>query len=198
MKTLTWKHSRRDRDTWSQKAGSIQVTAFNKGYWKHRTYFSSLHNQSGYLTHHAVVLTGEGHGPQHDNTVWGVASRLWISIGWDYVSELLPLADVLFIPRWYECGERRWNDILTGESRRTRRKSCPSATLSTTNPTRILRKVTGCGVSGKGSTPGRSRNFLFVIIYWPDLRLVHTAHHAGVSLQAQYGLNVKLLICMPA
>jgi hypothetical protein len=25
--------------------------------------------------------------------------------------------------------------ILTGESRRTRRKSCPSATLSTTNPT---------------------------------------------------------------
>jgi hypothetical protein len=27
--------------------------------------------------------------------------------------------------------------ILTGENRSTRRKTCPSATLSTTNPTRI-------------------------------------------------------------
>jgi hypothetical protein len=41
------------------------------------------------------------------------------------------------IPRWYEFGERRWNDKLTGENRRTRRKTCPSATLSTTNPTWI-------------------------------------------------------------
>jgi hypothetical protein len=39
-------------------------------------------------------------------------------------------------PRWYEFGERRWND-MTGENRRTRRKTCPSATLSTTNPTWI-------------------------------------------------------------
>jgi hypothetical protein len=39
--------------------------------------------------------------------------------------------------RRYEFGERRWNDILTGENRRTRRKICPSATLSTTNPTWI-------------------------------------------------------------
>jgi hypothetical protein len=38
---------------------------------------------------------------------------------------------------WYGFGERRWNDILTGETRRTRRKTCPSATLSTTNPTWI-------------------------------------------------------------
>jgi hypothetical protein len=31
---------------------------------------------------------------------------------WDYVSELLPLTDILFIPRMiHECGERRWNDI---------------------------------------------------------------------------------------
>jgi hypothetical protein len=49
---------------------------------------------------------------------------------------LLTLAYYAF-PRWYEFGERRWNDILTGENRRTRRKSCPSATLSTTNPTWI-------------------------------------------------------------
>jgi hypothetical protein len=39
-------------------------------------------------------------------------------------------------PRWYEFGERRWNDI-DGENRKTRRKTCPSATLSTTNPTWI-------------------------------------------------------------
>jgi hypothetical protein len=38
-------------------------------------------------------------------------------------------------PRWYEFGERRWNIILTGENGRTRRITCPSATLSTTNPT---------------------------------------------------------------
>jgi hypothetical protein len=46
---------------------------------------------------------------------------------------LLTLAYYAF-PRWYEFEERRWNDILTGENRRTRRKTCPSATLSTTNP----------------------------------------------------------------
>jgi hypothetical protein len=46
-------------------------------------------------------------------------------------------ASILRIPRWYKFGERRWNDILTGENRRTRRKTCPSATLSTTNPTWI-------------------------------------------------------------
>jgi hypothetical protein len=40
-------------------------------------------------------------------------------------------------PRWYEFGERWWNDIWTGENRRTRRKPCTSATLSTTNPTWI-------------------------------------------------------------
>jgi hypothetical protein len=41
------------------------------------------------------------------------------------------------LPWWYEFGERRWKDILTGENRRTRRKTCPSATLSTTNLTWI-------------------------------------------------------------
>jgi hypothetical protein len=49
---------------------------------------------------------------------------------------LLTLAYYAF-HRQYEFGERRWNDILTGENRRTRRKICPSATLSTTNPTWI-------------------------------------------------------------
>jgi hypothetical protein len=49
---------------------------------------------------------------------------------------LLMLAYYKF-PRWYEFGERRWNDILSGENRRTRRKTCPSATLSITNVTWI-------------------------------------------------------------
>jgi hypothetical protein len=48
---------------------------------------------------------------------------------------LLTLAYYAF-PRWYEFGERRWNDIDRG-NRKTRRKTCPSATLSTTNPTWI-------------------------------------------------------------
>jgi hypothetical protein len=39
------------------------------------------------------------------------------------------------LPRLYEFGERRWNYILTGENRKTRRKTYPTVTLSTTNPT---------------------------------------------------------------
>jgi hypothetical protein len=31
-------------------------------------------------------------------------------MGWDYVSELLPLTDILFIPHMIWIGERRWND----------------------------------------------------------------------------------------
>jgi hypothetical protein len=71
----------------------------------------------------------------------GVAAQLYLlffppKVGWVRPSRgcLLTLAYYTF-PRWYEFGERRWNDILTGENRRTRRKTCPSATLSTTNPT---------------------------------------------------------------
>jgi hypothetical protein len=37
-------------------------------------------------------------------------------MGRDYVSELLPLADILFIPLViYENGERRWNDTDRGK-----------------------------------------------------------------------------------
>jgi hypothetical protein len=37
-------------------------------------------------------------------------------MGWDYVSELLPLTDILFIPQMtYEYGERRWNDVDRGK-----------------------------------------------------------------------------------
>jgi hypothetical protein len=37
-------------------------------------------------------------------------------MGLDYVSELLPLTDILFIPQMiHEYGERRWNDIGRGK-----------------------------------------------------------------------------------
>jgi hypothetical protein len=37
------------------------------------------------------------------------------SMGWDYVSELLPLTDILFIPQIMWVGERRWNDTERGK-----------------------------------------------------------------------------------
>jgi hypothetical protein len=62
-------------------------------------------------------------------------------MGWDYVSELLSVMDILFIPEiLYECGERWWNDIDRGKLKNLD-NSYSSATLSTTNPTWI-----GCGV----------------------------------------------------
>jgi hypothetical protein len=48
---------------------------------------------------------------------------------------LLTLAYYAF-PRWYEFGERRWNDIDRGKPKKSE-KTCPSATLSATNPTWI-------------------------------------------------------------
>jgi hypothetical protein len=44
------------------------------------------------------------------------------------------LTDILFIPQMIWVGEDG-GMILTGENRRTRRETCPSATLSTTNTT---------------------------------------------------------------
>jgi hypothetical protein len=35
--------------------------------------------------------------------------------GWDYVSELLPLTNILFIPQMIWIGERRWSDINWGK-----------------------------------------------------------------------------------
>jgi hypothetical protein len=50
---------------------------------------------------------------------------------------LVTLAYYAF-PR-YEFGERRWNDILTGENKRTRRKTCPSATFLPQTPHGLTR-----------------------------------------------------------
>jgi hypothetical protein len=65
---------------------------------------------------------------------------LFMSMGWDYVSELRQPTGILFITQMI-CvygGMMEWHDgmIFTGETRRTRRKTCPSATSSTTNSTR--------------------------------------------------------------
>jgi hypothetical protein len=49
---------------------------------------------------------------------------------------LLTLAYYAF-PRWYDFGEWRSNVVMAGENQRTQRETCPSATLSTTNPTCI-------------------------------------------------------------
>jgi hypothetical protein len=61
---------------------------------------------------------------------------------------LLMLAYYAF-PTWNEFGERWWNDILTAENRRTRRKTYSSVTLSTTNPTWIDPGVNP-GLHGEG------------------------------------------------
>jgi hypothetical protein len=53
-------------------------------------------------------------------------------MGWD-VSELQPLTGLLFIPKLiHEYGESWWNDIDRG-NQISPRKTCPSATSSTTN-----------------------------------------------------------------
>jgi hypothetical protein len=51
-----------------------------------------------------------------------------------YVSELLPLTGLLFIPqKIYEHGEPRWNDTDRGKPKKSE-KTSPSVTVYTTNP----------------------------------------------------------------
>jgi hypothetical protein len=60
--------------------------------------------------------------------------QLFMSMGRDYDSELRPAKGLQFIPRW-QGTESHGGTILTEENQGTRSKTCPSATLSTTNPT---------------------------------------------------------------
>jgi hypothetical protein len=63
-----------------------------------------------------------------------IIAMLFMSIGRDCASELPPPTGLLFIPQMiYEYGEPRWNNI-DRDNRRTRRKTCPIASLSTTKP----------------------------------------------------------------
>jgi hypothetical protein len=64
-------------------------------------------------------------------------SLFFLKVGWVPSRGCLFTSEYYAFSRWYEFGERRWNDILRGENRRTRRKTCHSATLSTINPTWI-------------------------------------------------------------
>jgi hypothetical protein len=60
---------------------------------------------------------------------------LFMSMGWDYVSELQPLMGLLFIPQMiYKSVKPWWNYTDRGKPKNSE-KTCPSATLSTTNPT---------------------------------------------------------------
>jgi hypothetical protein len=82
-----------------------------------------------------------------------------MSAGWDYASGLRPLTGLLLIPQTiYEYGEPRRNDI-DRENLRTRRKTCPIATLSTTNPTR-----TDLGTNQTSAVTGRR------LTAWPIAR----------------------------
>jgi hypothetical protein len=81
-----------------------------------------------------------------------------ILMKWDYVSELLKLTDILLIPRWYMSMENDGGMILTGENTRTQRKTCPSATLSTTNP-RWIDPGANLGPEGKRPAPNRLSHF---------------------------------------
>jgi hypothetical protein len=74
-----------------------------------------------------------------------------MSMGRHCVPELRPWTGLLFIAQvMYEHGESHGGMILTGENRRTRRKTCSSATLSATNPT-----WTNAGLRGEKSAATR-------------------------------------------
>jgi hypothetical protein len=62
-------------------------------------------------------------------------TQMFMSMGWDYVSTLRPLTGQLFMPQvMCVCGKPRWS-VINRSNRRIRRKTCPSATFSTSNPT---------------------------------------------------------------
>jgi hypothetical protein len=65
-------------------------------------------------------------------------TRLFLLLRWDETMFLWKWAATMPIIHPQMIYERMWSSgvmILTGENRRTRRKTYPSATLSTTNPT---------------------------------------------------------------
>jgi hypothetical protein len=59
---------------------------------------------------------------------------MFMSMGWDYISELQPQTSPLFTPRWYMSVESYGIMILTGEKLRSLKKTCPSVTVPITNP----------------------------------------------------------------
>jgi hypothetical protein len=81
-------------------------------------------------------------------------------------------------PRWYEFWERRWNDILAGENWRTRKKTCPSATLSTTNPTWIDPGLRGERPATNDLSYGTALGG-YLVIYWGHAWLSENELHGN-------------------
>jgi hypothetical protein len=97
---------------------------------------------------------------------------------------LLTLAYYAF-PRWYEFGERRWNDSDRGKPK-TWEKNCPSATLSTTNPTRI---DPGANPGFRGERPATnhlSHDTAYFLV-------ISILHHSGVWLYSLLSLVTHTL-----
>jgi hypothetical protein len=79
---------------------------YNESTWHYITEGSNLHNRrSDNLKSHysgAVSQLDKAFSP---------CKEPFMSMGWDYVSELQPPSGLLFIPQMiYEHGEPRWND----------------------------------------------------------------------------------------
>jgi hypothetical protein len=73
-------------------------------------------------------------------------------------SELRPSTGLLFIPQVIsEHGEPRWNDTDRGKPKNLE-KICPSATLSTTNPTR-----TDPGLRGERPATNRLSHYVYIL-----------------------------------
>jgi hypothetical protein len=62
---------------------------------------------------------------------------MFISMEWDYVSEMWPPTGLLFIPRWYMSIKAMAEWYWQGETKELKRIPCLSTTLSITNPTWI-------------------------------------------------------------
>jgi hypothetical protein len=91
-----------------------------------------------------------------------------MSMKWDYFSKLWPPTGLFFVPykpRWYRNVDRSGGMILTEGNRRTRSKTCLSATLSTTTAT---------WTEVRGWRPTGTK--LNLSIQWL-LRFKHTAHN---------------------
>jgi hypothetical protein len=110
---------------------SIKVTSL-------RTMFIQLRvNQEQHVLIHVIIFALYGFLSEADLIfTWTIQKPfLFMPMGWDYISELRPPMGLLFIPQViYDYGGLQWNDT-DRENWRTPRKTCPSATLSTTNPT---------------------------------------------------------------
>jgi hypothetical protein len=95
-------------------------------------------------------------------------------MGWDYISELLPLTDILLIPQMInEYGEWWWNDIDRGKLKNSE-KTCPSATC----PPQIPHGLTQAHMALHSHTclyhPGDEQNAR----WWPWLRgIISTYQH---------------------